>query len=71
MPVYLSMFGILNLAGKLATGIPSKSSQTTDPSDTLICLIHCLMRSMRACVSSMTVAWATTGGVISECPCSI
>ena len=34
MPVYLSMLGILNLADKLATGIPSRSSQAVELSDT-------------------------------------
>ena len=47
MPVYLSMLGILNLASKLATSIPSRSSQTTKLSDTLNCLISCSIRSIR------------------------
>ena len=40
IPVYLSISGILNLADKLATGIPSKSSQTAAPSNTFLLLEH-------------------------------
>ena len=41
IPIYHSISGILNLAGRLATGSPSKSSHPIPPSDTLICLIFC------------------------------
>ena len=51
IPMYHSISGILNLAGKLATSSPSKSSHTIPPFDTLICLILCSSLSMRAWVS--------------------
>ena len=51
IPVYHSIFGILNLAGKLATGAPSKSSQVTALSEVLNYLNLCSSLSIRACVS--------------------
>ena len=52
MPVYLSIVGILNLVGKLATGAPSKSSQVIAPSEVLNCLNLYSNLSIRACGSS-------------------
>ena len=66
MPVYLSMSGILNLAGKLATGTPSKPSQVMALSEVLNCLNPCSSLSMRACGSSeVGVGTMTRGGATS------
>ena len=65
MPVYLSVFDILNLANKLATSALSKSSQVIALSEVLICLISYSSLSIQACgsykigVSTMTGGWAT------------
>ena len=52
IPVYHSIFGILNLANRLATSNPSKSSQVTALSEVLNCLNLCSSLSMWACGSS-------------------
>ena len=52
IPVYRSISRILNLAGKLATGSPSKSSHTIPSSNNLNCLILYSSLSMRAWASS-------------------
>ena len=52
VPVYHSISGILNLAGRLATGSPSKSSHTILPYDNLNYLILYSSLSMRAWASS-------------------
>ena len=71
MLVYLSIFDILNLTGKLANGIPSESSQSTELSNILICLIYCSRRSMWACTSSKIVVYTIKGGASSDWPCSM
>ena len=66
MAVYLSISSILNLASKLATGAPSKSSQVIISSEALICLNLCSSLSIRVCGSSevgignVTGDWATS-----------
>ena len=62
IPVYRSIFGILNLAGRLATSSPSKSSHTIPPSDTLNCLILCSSLSMCAWTSSEIETTTMEGG---------
>ena len=62
MPVYLSISGILNLAGRLATGVPSKSSQVIAPSKVLICLSFCSSLSIRVCGSSEIGVGTMAGG---------
>ena len=62
IPMYRSISDILNLAGRLATGSPSKSSHPIPPSDTLICLILCSSMSMRAWVSFEVRTTITEGG---------
>ena len=62
MPVYLSISGILNLVGKLATSAPSKSSQVTTPSEALICLNFYSSLSIRVCGSSEVEIGDVTGG---------
>ena len=66
MPVYLPILGILNLAGKLATGASSKSFQVITPSKVLNCLNLYSSLSMRACGSSeVRVGMMTGDGVTS------
>lgn len=55
MPVYLSIFGILNLVGKLATCDPSKSFHVIPSFEALICLNLYSSLSMWAWVSSEVV----------------
>ena len=62
MPVYLSMSGILNLAGKLATDTPSKPSQVVALSEALNYLKPCSSLSMRACGSSEVEVGTVMGG---------
>ena len=52
MLVYLSILGIINLVGKLATSAPSKSSQVITLCEALICLNLCSSLSIHACGSS-------------------
>ena len=61
MHVYLSIYGILNWACKLATGAPSKSSQLMTPSEILIYLSLYSSLSIRACVSSKARMGAMIG----------
>ena len=61
MPVYRSISGILNLAGKLATGSPSKSSQVTGLSELLNCLNFLSSLSIQACGSSEVGVGMMTG----------
>ena len=62
MLVYLSISSILNLAGRLATGAPSKSSQVTTLSKVLNCFNLCSSLSMRACGSSEVGIGTVTEG---------
>ena len=66
MPVYLSISGILNLAGKLATGAPSKSSQVTTLSEALIYLSFYSSLSIRVYgFSEVGIGDVTGSGVTS------
>ena len=72
MPMYLSISGILNLADKLATGAPSKSSQVTALFEVLNCINLCSSLSMRACGSSeVRVGMVTGGGATSVLLCRV
>ena len=62
MALYLSISSILNLAGKLATSVPSNSTQVIDPSEVLNYLNLCSSLSIRSCGSSEIEVDAVTGG---------
>ena len=62
MLLYLSISGILNLAKKLVTSAPSKSSQGIAPFEALICLNLYSSLSIRACgLSEVGVGTVTRG----------
>ena len=70
--VYLSMSGMRNSIGNAATGKSSYPSQIITPFETCNNLILCSILSIRAWVSSVTHAGATTEcGIVSVCPCRI
>ena len=72
IPMYRSIFGILNLVDKLATSAPSKSSQVTALSEVLNYLNLCSSLSIRACGSSeVGVGTVTEGGATSVWLCSV
>ena len=62
MPVYLSILGILNLAGNLATGAPSKSFQVIAPFEALIYLNLYSSLSIHACEFSEVGIGNVIGG---------
>ena len=66
MPIYLSISGILNWVGKLATGASSKSSQLIASFETLIRLILCSNLSIWACAFSKIGTGATTGSGVTS-----
>ena len=68
MVVYILIFGILNLVGKLAIGDPSTSSHVIPPSEALIYFNLYSSLSMRAWVSSeVVVDIVTRGGTLGLC----
>ena len=72
IPVYHSIFGILNLVNKLTIGSPSESSHTIPPYDTLNCLILCSSLSMRVWASSEVGTTTMTGsGATSVSLCKV
>ena len=62
IPVYRSISDILNLADRLATGSPSKSSHAIPLSDILNCLILCSSLSMCAWAFSKVRTTTMAGG---------
>ena len=72
IPVYHSISSILNLAGRLAIGSPSKSSHTIPLSDTLNCIILYSSLSMRAWASfEVETTTMAGGGVTSVWLCKV